>query len=424
MTRVTVPTPGTNKLTERLLKQGVKLDDVSTWPEDVWLGEESNFCYSREWRFTPTWESPCGLLIHDHGDMWGETWVDGEFKCAENDNPLFGCPTPAKPCPFRKPRMPAGINCQFHRTDREWNEADSVERLEKEREGAKRRLWEEDLERYPEWNGRCINLESEDQPDGSVRRTMRYRLYNCIDIRCESQQCVCRCGAKRDIRPVNIFYDLYIERRFNDGLVPYSERKLRKVLKVFEKPIARTAAEIALKIWRHDPDSPMLPVRMRNKLNAGEQAQTGELRREGYFIRHHRYWDGHTDVELVVEIRNIHIGRNEQRDMMRDLQDVRDGIEVTHDSDLQKAAKAQVSERRRTAKVRKLATVYANQTERGESHGAMNMILAEQKPDFRDAVHEEAERILAKREAKARKEEARAAQISMFDLGGDKPWSR
>ena len=58
MTRVTVPTPGTNKLTERLLKQGVKLDDVSTWPEGVWRGDGSNFCYSREWRFTPTWESP------------------------------------------------------------------------------------------------------------------------------------------------------------------------------------------------------------------------------------------------------------------------------------------------------------------------------------------------------------------------------
>ena len=35
------------------------------------------------------------------------------------------------------------------------------------------------------------------QPDGSVRRTMRYRLYNCIDVRCDSPQCVCRCGAKR-----------------------------------------------------------------------------------------------------------------------------------------------------------------------------------------------------------------------------------
>ena len=81
------------------------------------------------------------------------------------------------------------------------------------------------------------------------------------------------------------------------------------------------------------------------------------------------------------------------------------------------AAKAQVSERRRTAKVKKLATVYANEAEHGLSHGPLNMILAEQKPDFREAVHEEAERILAKREAKARKDEARAAQISIFDLG-------
>ena len=98
MMQTTVPTPGTNKLTERLLAQGVKLEDHKTWPEGVWACEINNFGYSREYRFMPTWESPCGLLIHAHGDMWGETWVNGEFKCAENDNPLFRCPLPGKPC--------------------------------------------------------------------------------------------------------------------------------------------------------------------------------------------------------------------------------------------------------------------------------------------------------------------------------------
>ena len=87
MMKTTVPTPGTNKLTERLLAQGVKLEDHKTWPEGVWACEINNFGYCREYRFMPTWESPCGLLIHAHGDMWGETWVNGEFKCAENDNP-------------------------------------------------------------------------------------------------------------------------------------------------------------------------------------------------------------------------------------------------------------------------------------------------------------------------------------------------
>lgn len=414
MMSTTVPTPGTNKLTERLLAQGVKLDDCSTWPEGVWACEINNFGYSREWRFTPTWESPCGLLIHNHGDMWGDTWVDGEFKCAENDNPLFGCPIPGKPCPHRLD-LPKGINCQFHRTDREWNEADSVERLQQERRNAQRRLWEEDFEKYKDWNGMCINLKSEDMPDGTVRRSAKYKLWECISVRCSSAQCVCRCGAMRDLRPANIFYDLYIERRFNEGLVPYADKKLTKGLKVFDKSIAWTDAEIALKIWRHDPDSVQLPPRMRDKLNAGEQTHTHALSKEAFFVRHHRYWDGHTDVELYVEIRNIRIGKNEQRDMLQDLMDVQNGIAVVHASDSAKAAKAQKSQRRQMAKAKKLATIYANETERGHSHGATDILLDQQKPEFRQAVREEAERITAKREAKARKEATKNAQISIFD---------
>ena len=415
MMSTTVPTPGTNKLTERLLAQGVKFDDCSTWPEGVWACEINNFGYSREWRFTPTWESPCGLLIHNHGDMWGETWVDGEFKCAENDNPLFGCPTPGKPCPHRL-NLPAGINCQFHRTDREWNEADSVERLEKERQSAMRRLWEKDLEKYQDWNGVCVNLKTEDMPDGSVRRSAKYRLWECISARCNSPQCVCRCGAMRDLRPSNIFYDLYIERRYNEDLVPYSDKKVLKGLKVFDKPIAWTDAEIALKIWRHDPDSILLPVNMKTKLNAGEQASSNRtISKEAFFVRHHQYWDGHTNVELYVEIRNIRIGKNEQRDMLQDLSDVQNGIAVTHASDHEKAAKAQKSQRRQTAKIKKLANAFANEKTRGQNFGVTSMMLNREKPELQQAVREEADRIMAKRDAKARKEAAKSAQVSIFD---------
>ena len=409
MMQTTVPTPGTNKLTERLLAQGVKLDDHSTWPEGVWACEINNFGYSREWRFTPTWESPCGLLIHEHGDMWGETWVGGEFKCAENDNPLFPCPIPGKPCPHRL-QLPPGINCQFHRTDREWNEEDSVERLARERQEASRRLWEEDMHKYPGWDGMCFNIRNEDLPDGTVRRSIRYRLYECIRLRCKSEQCVCRCGAKRDLRPANIFYDLYIERRFNEGLVPYADKKLRKGLKVFDKPIAWTDAEIALKIWQHDPDSSQLPVCMRDRLNAGEHTHTRDLSREAYFVRHHRYWDGHNDVELYVEIRNIRIAKNEQRDMLQDLRDVQNGITVVHDSDQTAAAKAVKSQKRRDYRIKKYAKLLAD----GKTHHGIDKL----NDDMLDAVYEETARIKEKREAKVQKEAAKEAQITMFDMGG------
>ena len=415
MMKTTVPTPGTNKLTERLLAQGVKLDDPSTWPEGVWACEANNFGYSREWRFTPTWESPCGLLIHNHGDMWGETWVEGEFKCAENDNPLFRCPLPGKPCPHRL-KLPPGINCQFHRTDREWSEAESVERIQSERDHAARRLWEEDFNKYPGWDGRCYNLKIIDMPDGSVQRQVQYRLYNCIQVGCKSTQCVCRCGAQRDIRPSNIFYDMYIERRYTEGLLQYSEKKVTKGLKVFNKPIARTDAELALKFWQHDPNSVQVPHEM-HKLNAAEQNMHG-LSKEIFFVRHHQYWNGHTGVEMTIEIRNIRIGKNDQRDMLQDLKDVQDGIEVEHQSDKDKAAKAKKTESRFQYKVKKLAKIYANELDRGQTCGVVSMMLQDEKPELQQAVKEQALRILEKRRAKRDKEAAKTGQISLFDIEG------
>lgn len=99
-TVINIPVTEVNRLTERLLAQGVSLDDWATWPENVWRCDPNNFAYKRELQFMPTWESPCGLLVRGYGDFWGETWAGGEFHCAENDNPLFGCPRPGVPCRF------------------------------------------------------------------------------------------------------------------------------------------------------------------------------------------------------------------------------------------------------------------------------------------------------------------------------------
>lgn len=408
MMQTTVPTPGTNKLTERLLAQGVKLEDHKTWPEGVWACEINNFGYSREYRFMPTWESPCGLLIHAHGDMWGETWVNGEFKCAENDNPLFRCPLPGKPCQHRLD-LPAGINCQFHRTDREWSEEESVERLYKRYDDMLRRTLDRNKALYPGWNGVCSNLKNVDMPDGSVKQTVSYKVEECIRVGCSSTQCVCRNGAQRDTTKSNIFYDLYIERRFTVGMIPYTDKRMMKGLKVFNKPVARTDAEIALKMWRHDPDSPLVPMALRNKLNAGGQTHMRDMSTEAFFVKHHKYWDGRTDVELFVEIRNIRIGKNEQRDMLQDLMDVQDGIAVKHASDEAKAAKAVKSQERFERKVKKYGRLLADSAAR--SGKVENM-----RPDLQKAIRDEAQRILEQRREHEKKESEKGEQITFFDV--------
>lgn len=413
MTVADVPTPGVNRLTERLLAQDVKREDPSTWPEGVWMCDTVNFAYSREWRYTPTWESPCGLLLKRHGDFWGDTWVEGEYKCEENDNPLFACPRMWERCEHRK-RLPQGMNCQWHRTDRVWTEEESAERLYESHTREAKRLWEEDFGKYPGWKGICPNLKTV-QDDGRMVRKCRYSVSECISSHCDSTQCVCRLGAERDLSKANIYYDLYVERHWTEGFLHREEKQLLKGLKLFGSPVARTDAEISLRIWRHDPDNITLPHNF-TRLNAMWQSESSkDLSREAFFVRHHGKWQERTDCTMRIEVRNIRVARNEQRDILQDLQDVAAGLEVVHDSDNAKAAKARKTESRSRAKVEKLAKLLANDMLKGKP-GLATIQMRDMKQDMRDRVRAEAERIVARVREKQDRIERERAQVSLFDL--------
>ena len=233
-------TLGGMRISPKLLSE----TDVYKRQGDVWRCDPANFAYKREWQFTPTWESPCGLLIRSHGNFWGEVWVGGEFHCAENDNPLFECPRPGAPCDHRLP-YPAGINCQFHRTDRVWAESGSCERLIRERLIRERQWREVQMRDHPGFDGFCANLRKNELPDGMFRYEKNYWIERCISLKCKNTQCPCLGWKERDVRPANIFYDLYIERKFTEGLVPYSEKSIIKGLKVFEMCIRDRAGRHA-----------------------------------------------------------------------------------------------------------------------------------------------------------------------------------
>ena len=104
--------------------------------------------------------------------------------------------------------------------------------------------------------------------------------------------------------------------------------------------------------------------------------------------------------------------------MIQDLQDVQAGIEVEHQSDKDKAAKAKKTESRFQYKIKKLAKIYANELDRGQACGVAGMMLQGEKPELQQAVKEEAMRVLEKRRAKQEKEAAKAGQISLFDIKG------
>ena len=413
---IDIPVPEVNRLTARLLKSGVALDDPATWPEDVWRCDRANFAYKRERQFTPTWESPCGLLIRSHGNFWGEVWVGGEFHCAENDNPLFECPRPGVPCDHRLP-YPAGMNCQFHRTDRVWTESGSCERLIRDRRAREQQWREVQMRDHPGFDGFCANLRKNELPDGMFRYEKNYWLERCISLKCKNTQCPCLGWKERDVRPANIFYDLYIERRFTEGLVPYSEKSIIKGLKVFDKAVAMHDAELALRIWEKNPNARMLPWQMLRRLDVAVNLENNIGSKEVYFVRTHGKLH-ERECRVHAEIRNIRVARQEGRDLMQDLQDVRDGITVQHASDMQKAAKAQKNERYQAGKIKRMAQRMAK--EMRESGAApedthVGGLLERRNAEFSAAVEAEAMRIIEKAEEKKKLEGIKAAQISFFD---------
>lgn len=404
-TRRVLPPEGTNLLTDRLIAQGIDPGDSSTWPENVWCVDGKHFLYKFDWIYTPTWEAPCGLMAHKHGDSWGDTFVKGVYHCAENDNPLFRCPIPWKKCPHRL-ALPAGINCEFHRTDKPFDQNKSIDRLEKEHIEQLYVRRETEILAHPNYDGVCMNRKETMMPDGKMGYLYRWNLSNCLG--CRNTCCPARGWRERDTRPANIFFDVYIERVSVDELVPITTKRIVKNIQVFDKAIARTDAEFALAIWKQDPDNHTLPSQMR-RINSGR----GLERNEDFFIVHHGQYGGKR-YKIITEIQNVRVEKSAKKDLLADLQAARDGVEVVHESDAKKAQEQEKRQRRHDAKIEKAAKAYANAVERGVRMGgfwSLQGLKADQEEDAKAL----AEAILQKRRKQREAEELKNAQISFFD---------
>lgn len=252
--------------------------------------------------------------------------------------------------------------------------------------------------------------------DVSIRKN--YWLERCISLKCKNTQCPCLGWKERDVRPANIFYDLYIERKFTEGLVPYSEKSIIKGLKVFDKAVAMHDAELALKIWRRNPNARMLPSQMLRRLDVAVNLEHNIGSREAYFVRTHGTLYGRA-CQVFSEIRNIRVARQEGRDLMQDLQDVRDGITVQHASDMQKAAKAQKNERYQAGKIKRTAQKLAREMmESGDDleDTHTGIMLQRRNAEFSAAVEAEALRIIERAREKRRRENNETGQLSIFDM--------
>lgn len=346
-----------NDLTRRLYAQGYTRE---CHPDTVCWNDWQNFGYKWETMLQFTWETPCGLFVQGESDVGrsvasSECFYQHVWYCPENDNPLLRCPHQRKGCEH----VPHGLKlimCPCHQTQRPYDYEQSVEKIETEQK-------REAHKQYMELTGGtyCACVVGSNGYKGGWYE-VRYDVEQCIRQDCKNPVCAIR-KQPRNLKRVNIFYDVRRTWITRIGFLEERKVEITKGVKLFERPVAQTDAEIWLKIKEHEK-SPL-----NNYAVIEHPKKTMEDRRQEYFSRMHRHYDDRYDYfEFHYEVENVRIARSEQRDLLQDLRDAAEGIEVVHDIDKIKeraAKKKAAKERRRELKVRRAqrAALPPSQTE-------------------------------------------------------------
>lgn len=316
-----------NELSNKLLAEGYTPENPPPYAQ--WHSGWREFEYTLDAVKQMVWGTPCGLLrqgVIQDGCGWGS--FGGVVYRPENNNLRIGCPYYDElPCSHRDPATPAGWNCTTQRTDRPYDYKESVEKIWDEWDKIESAARKEAMQGY----GYCSCMKW----DRPKRKYLgRYDVLTCIYRRCENEVCAITRRA-RDLKKVNIYYDILREKHYKKGLFEFTEREIEKGVKRFDSAVARTDAEIFLKIYK----------------DKFEPRYTRDDRRELHFSQYHgKGGYGEYDwCEYSVTPQNIRIEHRESRDLLQDLRDIAEGIAVVHASDLKKKA-AQAKRDRRTAR--------------------------------------------------------------------------
>lgn len=328
-----------NDLTKRLLAEGWTRENH---PDSVfWGAYDEGFEYKWDYLITLTWRTGCGLFAEGRSVGTSNTWHAGVHYSPENGNPLVRCPYGKKDCEH----SPEGLKfqwCPCQLSQFPYDRDSSVEKLEDEQRNQERGHWME----IPGGQFCACVVDSNGIQGGLLR--VEYNVDECIRMGCKNKFCSIR-KKPRDLKRVNIFYDIRRTKITRHGFLEETKVELEKGVKVFPRPVARTDAEIWLRTKRAEHDPIISRFIFRPK-------RAPDDRRMEYFSKYHRTLNGEDYFEFHFDVENIRIEARETRDLLQDLRDVADGMEVVHEADLIKEKKQKKSDNkaaRKEAKERK-----------------------------------------------------------------------
>lgn len=330
-----------NNLTKKLLAEGYTADNhpdyvevnTSRLPGDNPLHNlVGGFEYKRFYTDKITYVTGCSRLVKGIEVIHNMSFM-GEYWCHENDNPVIRCPYDKPECELNDRRL-HGLRggglcvwcwCVCHRTEEEYDYHNSIEKANADRRMETERKYQEFSDKH---NGRvCRNHMGYDERSREWR--LNYEPGRCARM-CYSQNGYCPIlGRKLSKKRGNVYYDLKTSYIRHDGTIFDGEvvTGIKKGIRYFKKPCSMDICEAFVKTEKGEIEQ---YYRMNNSLN----------------------WT--FDKSFTFEILNIRAEAKPSRDLMQDLQDIEEGIAITHASDMEKREKEWKKEKRKLAAENKI----------------------------------------------------------------------
>lgn len=335
-----------NKLTKQLLSEGYTAEN---YPEDK--VHIASGCYAKNgnpldnihggFEYNQIY---CDLFVYKTGCgkyVYGKQVLDMGFMgvewCHENDNPVIRCPYDKAECPDNDSRLHEMFGgglciqcwCVCHRTNEPYNFENSIEKAEQERKSEKDRKYKEFSDAH---KGKiCRNHMFYNERTRQWK--LNYEPRRCANM-CFSQNGYCPIlGRQLNKKRGNVYYDLKksgIQQSTEDQMSLFDGERwihITRGIRFFNKPCSMDICEAFVKL------------------------QSDEIR-HSYDINHSM--EKLLNKSIEWEIFNIRAESKPSRDLMKDLQDLQDGIEITFDEDNRRQAAEDKKEKQRAGRQKKI----------------------------------------------------------------------
>lgn len=394
-----------NKLTKRLLSEGYTAENYPADKVHIAHGcyprngnpldnAYGGFEYNRIYCDAFLYKTGCGMHVIGK-NVLSNLGFNAEEWCHENDNPVVRCPYDKPECPDNDPRLHGTRGgglciqcwCVCHRTDESYDYGHSFEKAEKDRQEEMERKYQE----YSDAHGGRVCKRHMYYDERTREWNLHYEPSACARL-CYSQNGYCPVlGRQLSRKRGNVYYDLkisFVPDMRGRQISMFDKDKvisITKGIRFFEKPCSIDICEAFVKV------------------------QKDEIANE-YRINHS--FEKLRNPTWEFEILNVRAEARESRDLMQDLQAIKEGIAIMHASDEQKRTKELKQKKREASKEKRIKKM----EQRILQIGYGNMAPYEQEKCCKYLGFDRIDELEAAREENLKKEQEKPVQLSLFDM--------